>query len=136
MDGSRILPLTDLEAGVTEVIRLRRDGETREAIVLKREDDSVAVWVNECQHIPDIPLDRGDGATMRGADLVCERHGAHYDTNSGRCTSGPCEGAVLPSVAVTVEDGQVVLTDEQYSLVGRGPIDRDSDLSSGGAVGF
>ena len=44
--------------------------------------------------------------------LVCPHHGALFDVGSGVCVQGPCQGAALQKVAVHVENGQVMLTDE------------------------
>lgn len=137
MPGTRIVDRSALEPGETTLFRVREeDGTVREAILLAHES-AVGAWLNACQHIPDVPLDRGDGATVRDGEIVCERHGAHYDAGSGACTGGPCGGAPLPPVEITVEDGGVYCSDATYEFVGLGGIEQDpTDLSSGGGLGF
>lgn len=124
MSGEALLPEDDVVRDATELVRLhdRPAGETVEA-VLVRSDGGVRCWLNACRHFTDVPLDRGDGAAMRDGEIVCTEHGAMFDAGSGRCTHGPCEGAVLPEIAVSVEGGDVVLVDEDYRFVGRGPRD-------------
>ena len=97
-------------------------------------DDAVACWLNYCQHMTHIKLDKGSGAPVRGGEVVCANHGAMFDADSGRCTYGPCEGAFLNELDVRVADSGVYLTDEDYEYVGDGPTDSDDDLSSSSNV--
>jgi nitrite reductase/ring-hydroxylating ferredoxin subunit len=128
MSGEAMLPEDDVVRDATELVRLhdRPAGEVVEA-VLVRSDGGVRCWLNACRHFTDVPLDRGDGAAMRDGEIVCTEHGAMFDAGSGRCTHGPCEGAVLPGIAVSVEDGDVVLEDDRYRFVGRGGVEDDGD---------
>jgi nitrite reductase/ring-hydroxylating ferredoxin subunit len=105
--------------------------EDREAILVRLDGD-VAGWLNYCQHMTHIKLDKGSGAPIRNGEILCQNHGAMFENDSGLCTYGPCEGAYLDEVAVTVEDGSVVLADDDYEYVGPGPLDDEdpADLSS------
>jgi hypothetical protein len=68
---------------------------------------------------------------MRGDELICENHGAYFESETGFCNFGPCEGAYLNEVEVSVEDGAVYLNDDEYEFVAQGPIeDGDDDLGS------
>ncbi|MCU4741899.1 Rieske 2Fe-2S domain-containing protein [Halobacteria archaeon AArc-m2/3/4] len=98
--------------------------ETKEAILVRLNGD-VAGWLNYCQHLTHIRLDKGSGATMRDGEIICENHGAYFESDSGLCNFGPCEGAYLNSIDVTVDDGDVFLTDPEYEYVGRGGIETD-----------
>jgi nitrite reductase/ring-hydroxylating ferredoxin subunit len=82
--------------------------------ILRRIDDAVVAWRNSCPHRPEVPLDPGSGATVRGDDLVCHKHGAQFTGGEGTCTHGPCAGDALDGVAVTVRDGAVYLTDDRF----------------------
>jgi len=90
----------------------------------------VVSWLNYCQHMTHIKLDKGSGAPVRDGELVCANHGALFSADSGECTYGPCEGAFLTEIAVTVRDGGVYLDDDAYEYVGEGPAESDDDLSS------
>jgi nitrite reductase/ring-hydroxylating ferredoxin subunit len=94
-----------------------RPTDERREILLVRTDDGVAAWLNRCQHILDVPIDKGSGATMRDGELVCTNHGAYFEADTGYCTFGPCEGAYLTAVDVEVRDGDVYLADEAYDSV-------------------
>jgi nitrite reductase/ring-hydroxylating ferredoxin subunit len=134
----RIAAVADLADGDTVLFRVRErgDDDEREAILI-RHDGAVAGWLNYCRHFTHIRLDTGDGAPVRDGELVCTNHGAMFDAGSGLCTFGPCEGAYLTRVEVTVRDGTAYLTDDDYEFAGRGPIETDEfDLSSSSNVEF
>jgi nitrite reductase/ring-hydroxylating ferredoxin subunit len=129
-----IAPVADVPADGTLLFTMREGGEAVE-VVLTRTDGEVVAYRNYCKHWTDVRLDTGDGALVRDDELVCQRHGATFARDSGRCTFGPCEGAVLDAVAVAVRDGTVHLAADGCSVVGLGG-DPDRDLSSGSRIGF
>jgi len=123
----RIASLDAVPADTTYLVTLRNgDDDLREA-VLVRTDDGVSGWLNYCRHLLDVRLDKGSGAPMRDGELVCANHGAYFEADTGYCTFGPCEGATLESVDVSVVDGDVYLTDDDYAFVDDGPIDDGRD---------
>ncbi|OYR54668.1 Rieske (2Fe-2S) protein [Halorubrum halodurans] len=97
-----------------------------EAILLRLDDD-VSAFRNYCQHWTDVRLDKDDGAFVRNGEVFCQKHGATFEGGTGYCNFGPCEGAVLEGVDVTVDDGAVYLADDAYEFVRRGPSHRDDD---------
>jgi len=141
MDAGRITALSDVPNDSTVCFRVTDEsGEKREAILVTNgvavtdggeraedttDDESVACWLNYCQHLTHIKLDKGSGAPMRDGELICANHGAYFEADSGHCTYGPCEGAYLTDLSVTVSEGDVYLTDEDYEFVGLGPIESD-----------
>ncbi len=130
--ASRIVSLQEVPEETTFLYRLRPqdDDEPREAILL-RDDEGVVSWLNYCQHFTHIKLDKGSGAELRNGEVICTNHGAYFEVDSGRCTYGPCEGAYLNEVEVAVEDGEVLLVDDNYEFVGTGEIETDAaDLGS------
>ena len=138
MARSRITAIEDVPENDTLlfIIEERNTGEEAEAILL-RAGDEIACWLNYCQHLTHIRLDKGSGAPTRNGEIVCANHGATFERDSGLCTYGPCEGAYLNGVEVTVENGDVYLDDPDYEFVTTGPIERDPiDLSSTSNVEF
>ncbi|AQL41908.1 (2Fe-2S)-binding protein [Halorientalis sp. IM1011] len=156
-EDSRVAALDDVPTDSTYLFRVRNreTDEEKEAILVRvvdgegdqqkptertgegdsGEDDpevgEIACWLNYCQHFTHIKLDKGSGAPMRDGEVICANHGAYFETGSGRCTYGPCEGAYLQPVEIDVADGGVYLTDEDYAFVGVGPGEADDlDLSS------
>lgn len=150
MDAGRITALADVPEDSTFLFRVADEsGDELEAILVRTElvasdggertdaDDGIACWLNYCQHLTHIKLDKGSGAPMRDGELVCANHGAYFEADSGRCTFGPCEGAYLTDLEVTVSDGDVYLTDDDYEVVGTGPLETDDfDRTSTSNVEF
>jgi len=132
-DEGRIVDVSELPDESTFLFTVREGFDERE-VVLVRMDGEVAAWRNFCPHWTDVRLDSGSGAECRDGEIVCTRHGATFDPDNGECTHGPCEGAFLEEVEVTVQDGVVYLTDEAYEFEDVGP-KSDRDLSSG-RIGF
>jgi nitrite reductase/ring-hydroxylating ferredoxin subunit len=132
-DDRRIAPLSDVPEDGTLLFTVREGFDERE-VVLVRLADGVAAWENYCQHWTDVRFDKGSGGMVRNGELVCQKHGATFETDTGYCDFGPCEGAYLDRVAVAVHDGDVYLTDEDYEFDSLGPSE-DADLSTGSPGG-
>jgi nitrite reductase/ring-hydroxylating ferredoxin subunit len=130
-EGTLVAAVDDVPAETTRLFRVRDDdGEVDEAM-LTRLRDGVVAYVNRCMHFQHIRIDKGDGAEMRNGELVCENHAAMFEADSGVCTYGPCEGAVLDTVDTATRDGDVYLVDDDYEYVGDGPMERDpADMTS------
>ena len=76
--------------------------------IVVRTDGAVRAYVNRCPHVghpldlmPDVFL------TADRSQLICSSHGARFDPLSGRCVAGPCAGASLRAVPVSVVEGWV-----------------------------
>ncbi len=137
MDGDRITAVDRVSAESTYLFTVEDvdGGERREAVLILL-DGEVAGWLNYCQHLTHIKLDKGSGAVVRNDEIVCTNHGAMFERDSGLCTFGPCEGAYLDPVEVAVEDGDVYLVDDDYAFVADGPMDDGDDLTSTSNVEF
>lgn len=133
-EHSRLAAVEEIPADSSLLFTVR-DGFDREEVILLTLGDDVVALRNYCPHWTDVRFDTGSGATVREDELVCEKHGATFETRSGDCTHGPCEGATIEEIDVTVEDGVVYLTDEAYEFENLGP-SGDHDLSSRGRIGF
>ncbi|MFB6184067.1 MAG: Rieske (2Fe-2S) protein [Haloarculaceae archaeon] len=142
-DGRRIVAVDDVPADGTVLFTVRDGFDLREAILIRTDagDDagtaepSVTAWKNYCQHWTDVRFDKGSGGLVRDGELVCQKHGATFRSSDGYCTHGPCEGAYLAEVDVTVRDGDVFLTDDRYEFEKLGP-SGEHDLSSRGRIDF
>ncbi|TKX85203.1 2Fe-2S ferredoxin [Halorubrum sp. SS5] len=97
------------------------DGAPEVEAILTRAAGEVRAFRNYCQHWTDVRLDKDDGAFVRNGEVFCQTHGATFEADGGYCNFGPCEGAVLESVGVTVADGAVYLDDDAYKFVRLGP---------------
>ncbi len=63
---------------------------------------------NRCAHVA-MELDWQEGVFFDSdrRDLLCSTHGATYDTASGRCVGGPCNGTPLVKLRVEERDGMI-----------------------------
>jgi nitrite reductase/ring-hydroxylating ferredoxin subunit len=75
-----------------------------------RRGNAVHAWINSCPHNWR-PLDWAKDRFLAkiGGDIVCFAHGAHFNPESGVCTSGVCEGERLIAVAATLANGDVMV---------------------------
>jgi nitrite reductase/ring-hydroxylating ferredoxin subunit len=91
-------------------------------------EDGVQAWVNRCTH-EDQRLDRGGevGAVLRDGGVVCPKHGSVFDACEGGCENGPAAGTALLDVEVTVNRGDVFLTDDAYAFESEGPSEDGDD---------
>jgi nitrite reductase/ring-hydroxylating ferredoxin subunit len=71
----------------------------------------VHAYLNRCAHVA-MELDWQEGVFFDsdGRDLLCSTHGAVYDTASGHCVGGPCNGSPLVKLRVEERDGMVYFT--------------------------
>ena len=103
------------------------DGTPEAEAILTRAAGEVRAFRNYCQHWTDVRLDKDDGAFVRDGEVFCQKHGATFEADGGYCNFGPCEGAVLEGVEVTVDGDGVYLADDAYELVRLGHATRDGD---------
>ncbi|HET9483163.1 MAG TPA: Rieske 2Fe-2S domain-containing protein [Xanthomonadales bacterium] len=79
------------------------------SLVLTRVAGTVRAFHNECPHAGR-RLDWAPGRFLvESGTLVCAAHGAQFMLDSGACIGGPCRGAGLKPVAISVEGDEVVL---------------------------
>lgn len=103
------------------------DGDPEAEAILTRAAGEMRAFRNYCQHWTDVRLDKDDGAFVRNGEVFCQKHGATFEADRGYCNFGPCEGAVLEGVDVTVDGDDVYLTDAAYEFVRLGRSRRDGD---------
>ncbi len=110
-DGGRqrLIRLDEIEDGGFAEVEADLDGDA-ESLILYRDADRVRAWLNVCPHAGR-RLDWAPGRFLKSKEghLVCASHGASFALDSGECVAGPCRGAYLRAVEVTVQDGDVSL---------------------------
>jgi nitrite reductase/ring-hydroxylating ferredoxin subunit len=117
------------EAG-SWLFTVREGGEDREIVLLPCEDATAApvrAWVNNCTHEDQRLHREGVGAVFRDGGIVCPKHGSVFDACDGGCGNGPAAETTLRALEVTVEDGDVYLTDDDARFLHEGGVDDDDD---------
>jgi nitrite reductase/ring-hydroxylating ferredoxin subunit len=116
--GLRLCRLDELRSGEARGFDPYARG--RDTLFVVRRGDRVDAWLDACPHYP-----IGDAVPMAwrkdrylsadGRHIVCAGHGALFDPDDGLCVQGPCRGARLQRVAVTLtDDGTLCLSDENF----------------------
>lgn len=134
-EDRRIAAVHEVPTDGTLLFTIRQGFDKREAILTKLSDGTVVAFENSCPHWTDVRLDKGSSALVRDGEIVCQKHGATFEKDSGVCDFGPCEGATLDTIDVAVEDGAVYLADEEYTFENLGP-SGEHDLSTGSRIDF
>jgi len=136
-EGTRIADLDEVpeRGSYLFTARDRHAAETEIVLVRCGADPGVVARLNVCPHEAQ-RLDTGDGAATRDGEIVCPRHGSLFDARTGACDNGPAAGTTLPEVSVAVEDGAVLLTDDDYTFLHAGAREADSGPGSTSHLGF
>jgi nitrite reductase/ring-hydroxylating ferredoxin subunit len=106
--GSKLIArVGDLDRGASKKFTLSCSGERIEAVLVNFKGEHVA-FVNRCRHVG-ISLDWVENQffTEDGRYLLCANHGALYEPRTGECVWGPCTGASLYRVPLTIEGGKI-----------------------------
>ena len=102
VSGSLIRLATLPPEGLSET-EVEIDGEPQ-SLILRRHGDVLKAWLNICPHAGR-RLDWAPGRFLVDQGrLVCAAHGASFEMDQGECVAGPCKGASLVAVAVTVAE--------------------------------
>ncbi len=108
MAGQRICRLEEIPDGEARGFTIAGE-EGRRDIFVFRDGERVVGYVNSCPHAGS-PLDWVEDRFMAPDDdlFQCATHGARFRTSDGFCVAGPCAGASLTAVPVTLRDGEVI----------------------------
>jgi nitrite reductase/ring-hydroxylating ferredoxin subunit len=99
---------------------LARRGESGESIpwpiLITRKGNNFFGFENVCPHAGE-RLDQEPGQFMDedGNFLTCGKHRAQFDTDTGHCFIGPCQGKQLTPVTLVIDDGDVCVTDVELA---------------------
>ena len=80
-------------------------------------DGGVYGYVNSCPHRgTELDWQAGEVFEETGLYLMCATHGALFEPDSGLCVGGPCQGARLRQLAISVSGSDVVLDGHGVNL--------------------
>ncbi len=118
--GTRLCRAADLAPGQAHVATFRTGALLFEMFVLRPPaggeipdatgTDGLVAYVNDCPHA-NTPLDGRPGQFLNADQtlLLCAAHDAEFRIRDGYCVRGPCFGAHLIAVPITVRDGAVYI---------------------------
>ena len=74
----------------------------------------IYLYLNRCPHLA-LPLEWEEDAFMdsEGLYIKCANHGAFFIPETGECIQGPCLGDALWSVDYRLEEGRIMLDEEE-----------------------
>ncbi|WP_251865505.1 Rieske 2Fe-2S domain-containing protein [Achromobacter sp. Marseille-Q4962] len=106
----RVCAAGDLAEGGLGVKVPVTDGSGRTTAFFVRYQGRVYGYLNRCAHVG-VELDwEGSFFTRAGDLLMCARHGATYQPDTGLCVGGPCKNGRLVALQVQERDEAVYWT--------------------------
>ena len=103
------------EGGTAVCFGITRQGQEYPAFAIAY-DGEVHAYVNVCPHRgTSLDWQPGEVFDESGLYLICATHGAQFEPDTGLCIAGPCQGACLQRIPVTLEAGHVVLVHDILS---------------------
>lgn len=101
---NKLCELNDIPQGKAIVVSLEAS-----SYVVYRSNKGVHVYLNRCPHLQ-VPLNTDSAQLLddSGSLLQCDKHGALFVVDSGRCVSGPCEGKRLTQVAIHLDESNTL----------------------------
>ncbi|WP_115717045.1 Rieske (2Fe-2S) protein [Gallaecimonas mangrovi] len=106
--GHRLCALSDLKNPGSKGFVFESPNGQRQAIFVVRKGDDVFGYVNSCPHMGAPLTALKDLFLASDGQILCDKHGALFEVETGLCTEGPCRHHYLQPVPVTVKDGQVL----------------------------
>ena len=99
--GTLLCEVTDVPDGGGREFVFGGGKEPFRLVVFRRGDVAYA-YVNRCPHFG-IPLNAGPMFLTRQSRVICVSHYARFRFSDGYCEDGPCLGASLEAVPLSVE---------------------------------
>ena len=107
--GDVLCPLANIMDGEAKELTYR-SGKNIYDIFIQRLGDNAFAYTNVCPHAG-TPLNMDEGQFMEktGRYLMCHTHGALFQLEDGLCVAGPCNGASLTVVEISVNNGNIIV---------------------------
>ena len=104
----RLDELAEPSARPFQLLRRKKSGRAiKWNIFVVRAGETLAAYYNTCPHSPYNLDSEGNSILSPDGYLQCGKHGARFAIESGVCFHGPCVGARLKAVELSVVDGAV-----------------------------
>ena len=106
-----------INGGLGVRFEIEHDGGRVPCFVVAYEGE-VFAYRNHCPHRgTELDWQPGEVFDETGLYLLCATHGAVFDPASGACVGGPCHGASLSRIPISVENHLVVLQTDFLAVV-------------------
>ena len=108
----RTFEIDDHDARGFVLKRVVADGESeRWPIIVTRKGQVFYGFENKCPHAGErLDVNSGEFMDEAGNFMVCSKHGAQFDLDTGFCFSGACQNKSLTPIKIVVDDGDVCVT--------------------------
>ncbi len=118
----------DARGFVLKRVGANGEGE-RWPIIITRKGSNFYGFENICPHAGE-RLDSQSGEFMdeAGNFLICKKHGAQFDLDTGFSFSGPCQNKSLTPIKIVVDDGDVCITGVELAEEDGLDLDEDSHV--------
>lgn len=82
-------------------------GRGTDDIFIVRRGELLRAYRNSCPHWPgaSMPWRKHAYLDSRAEHIVCHGHGARFRLEDGRCVLGPCQGGLLESIPLRIDEG-------------------------------
>ena len=102
-----VATVDEIPVGSYKNFQLEQDGASQYGVLVNYKGEYHA-YLNVCPHAG-IPLDTMDKGIFNadGSYLICRKHWALFEPQTGVCVSGPCPIAPLSKLNVHEEDGVI-----------------------------
>ncbi|MAH83967.1 MAG: hypothetical protein CBB68_06340 [Rhodospirillaceae bacterium TMED8] len=112
----RLCALNAIPQNSTNGFLLQSDRGRYGVMVIRREAESLFIYVNSCPHIG-TPLDLRPGNFLNRDKtyILCSTHGALFRIEDGYCVSGPCAGEHLIALPWELRGNEVFITEPAFT---------------------
>ena len=113
----RVAGAAELAVGESRTFSFERGGRTTEGFILRHSLGHFA-YANVCPHwYVDLDLGFGEFYNESLDRIFCRNHGALFLPTTGECTAGPCVGASLEKLKLSLEGPDAIVTVEPPVLI-------------------
>ncbi|MGO8918700.1 MAG: Rieske (2Fe-2S) protein [Stellaceae bacterium] len=94
------------------LLRVDADGTERAwNILVVRWAKAIYGYINSCPHQGvNLDWERNQFLDANRTRLICGKHGALFDIETGNCVDGPCRGARLEPIRLSIVDGDICVS--------------------------
>lgn len=103
-----LCPIDEIEESTSKGFEVERN-----YMFAVKKDDQIFLYWNRCPHLG-TPLEWLEDKFLDNdnALIQCSTHGALFVIDTGECIHGPCHGRSLQAIPFSIEDGNLVISED------------------------